>query len=231
MKRLECILNSGLLEHVNRSDYFNVIDEMNVVERKFNRGETIFYEGDLIDHICIVAKGSVRSEKNYSDGEVHILAVFEENSIFGLEIAMSHRKTSPVDYIANEQTTVLYLAIESLDKYTYRKPIKKVLIEMLADENIRMMHKIELLAERGLRERVIVYLNILARKSESNVVTVRMNREQLASYLCVNRSALSNELSKMKQEGIIDFTRHEFRLLNYNEDGTPKRSDSTVTGM
>ena len=85
-----------------------------------------------------------------------------------------------------------------------------------------MGHKIEILAERGLRDRVIVYLNILARRFQSNVVTVPLSREQLASYLCVNRSALSNELSKMRQDGIISFKGREFCLLTYNEDGTPK---------
>ena len=222
IKYFECLYNSGLLKHVDRSDYFDVIDQMDCLVRTYKRGETIFYEGDSIRRICIISKGSVRSEKNYADGEVHILSVFEENSIFALEIALSERKISPVDFVANEPVTILFFEIQSLGKGEFRKPIKDALIEMMADENIRMMHKIEILAERGLRDRVIVYLNILARRTKSNVVAVRMSREQLAQYLCVNRSALSNELSKMKQEGISDLTNYEFHLLRYNEDGTPK---------
>ena len=219
---IACILKTGLLEYVDQSDYFDLIEHTDIIERTYKRGQTIFFEGDTVKRICIISEGSVRSEKTYSNGVIHLLTVFEPNTIFGLEIALSQRKSSPVDFIANEPTTVLFLSVESLDKHKYRKPIKKVLTEMMADENIRMMHKIEILAERGLRERVIVYLNILARRFKSNTVPVKMSREQLASYLCVNRSALSNELSKMKQDGIIDFTRHEFRLLSYNEDGTPK---------
>ena len=84
---------------------------------------------------------------------------------------------------------------------------------MRADSNIRMARKVEILAERGLRDRILVYLNILRRKSNSNTVTVRMNREQLAQFLCVNRSALSNELNKMKKEGVIDFKRDQFTIL------------------
>ena len=222
VKYLECILKSGLLYYVDRSEYAVLIDQMDISERKYPKGDTIFYEGDTIKRICIIDKGSVRSEKNYADGEVHILNVFEENSIFALEIALSQRKTAPVDYIANEATTVVSFSIESLNKETFRKPVKNILIEMMADENIRMGHKIEILAERGLRDRVIVYLNILARRFQSNVVTVPLSREQLASYLCVNRSALSNELSKMRQDGIISFKGREFCLLTYNKDGTPK---------
>ena len=194
VKYLECILKSGLLYYVDRSEYAVLIDQMDISERKYPKGDTIFYEGDTIKRICIIEKGSVRSEKNYADGEVHILNVL----------------------------TVVSFSIESLNKETFRKPVKNILIEMMADENIRMGHKIEILAERGLRDRVIVYLNILARRFQSNVVTVPLSREQLASYLCVNRSALSNELSKMRQDGIISFKGREFCLLTYNEDGTPK---------
>ena len=225
LSKLECLINSGLFAYIDRSEYFDLMDSLDVVERKYKRDEPIFYEGDTIKRVCIISSGSVRSEKNYSDGEVHILSVFDANSVFGLEITMSQLKTTPVNFIANEPTSVLYLSIDSLETHKYRKPVKKALIEMLADENIRMMHKIEILAERGLRDRIIVYLNVLARRAKSNTVQVSMSREQMAQYLCVNRSALSNELSKMKQEGILDFDRHTFRLLQYDEDGMPLSSE------
>lgn len=83
----------------------------------------------------------------------------------------------------------------------------------MASDNIRKMHKIEILAERGLRNRILMYLEILHRKSGTDTVSVKMSREQLAQYLCVNRSALSNELNKMKREKIIDFERDQFRFL------------------
>ena len=107
-----------------------------------------------------------------------------------------------------------------------RIDLHSALIEMLADDNIRMTHKIEILAERGLRSRIMVYLNVLARKSGSDTVSVKMSREQMAQYLCVNRSALSNELNKMKREGLIDFQRGTFRLL---KNGNPEDGDGSGT--
>ena len=84
---------------------------------------------------------------------------------------------------------------------------------MLSDSNIKMAHKVEILAERGLRDRIMVYLNVLRSKAGGNTVTIKMSREQLAQFLCVNRSALSNELNKMKREGIIDFKGSRFTIL------------------
>ena len=66
-----------------------------------------------------------------------------------------------------------------------------------------------------------VYLNVLAKKSGGNTVQVKMSREQMARYLCVNRSALSNELNKMKREGIIDFHRGTFRILTCPDGELP----------
>ena len=98
-------------------------------------------------------------------------------------------------------------------KYDCAMKKHKILTYEIADNNIRMANKVEILAERSLRERILVYLNILTGKAGSNTVTVRMNREQMAQFLCVNRSALSNELNKMKKEGVIDFHKDKFTIL------------------
>ena len=79
--------------------------------------------------------------------------------------------------------------------------------------NIKKTRKIEILGERGLRNRIMIYLDVLRKKEGSSVVTVKMNREQFAQYLCVSRSALSNELNKMNREKIIDFNKDQFEIL------------------
>ncbi len=232
MKYLECIINSGLFRNIDKSGYIDAFEKIEIIERSYFRGETIFYENDLIDWVCIVHSGSVRAEKNYPNGDIHIVSIFEENAIFGLEIVLSQRRTTPVDYIANENCRILFLSLKSLYGSRYTEAFRTVLTEKLADENIRMGHKIEILAERGLRDRVLIYLSILAGKSGSNVVTVRMSREQMAQYLCVNRSALSNELNKMKREGLIDFKRHQFRLLDcYAESRSLNTYDHKKAGQ
>ena len=213
MKYLETVINSGLFRHVRKSDYISVFEKLSISERNFKRGETIYYQGDVIDQLCIVERGSVRGEKTYPNGDIHIVSIFDEGSIVALEIPLSRKKTSPIDVIANENCRMVVVSIQSIEQSRHRDQLHRALIEMLADDNVRMANKIEILAERGLRDRVLVYLNVLARKSGTDTVQVKMSREQMAQYLCVNRSALSNELNKMKREGIIDFRRGEFRLL------------------
>ncbi|MBE6028753.1 MAG: Crp/Fnr family transcriptional regulator [Clostridiales bacterium] len=213
MQYLESIIESGLFSELKKSDYMDAFEQLKVSGRNYQPGETIFFEGDLIDKFCIVREGSVRSEKTYLNGEVHIVDMFDEGSVFGLAVAASRSRVTAIDYISNEVSTVVFVSMHSIQKNRFSKELQKALTFMLADSNIKMRNKIEILAEKGLRDRVMMYLHVLQAKSGTDTVTVRMSREQLAQFLCVNRSALSNELSKMKKEGIIDFKGPTFKIL------------------
>ncbi len=213
MKYLESVINSGLFSNLKKSEYIDAFEQLVVTNKTYKKGEAVFYEGDLISNICVVNRGSVCGEKTYRDGEVHIIEVFEEGTILGLEVTLSKTRKAAVDYICNEDTEIVFVSMSSITKSKYAPKIQATLTYILADNNIRMANKIEILAKRGLRERILIYLNILSKKSGTNTVTVRMNREQLAQYLCVNRSALSNELNKLKKEGVLDFKKDKFTIL------------------
>lgn len=181
--------------------------------KKYTKESVIFLEGDTVNSICIVESGSVRGEKNYPDGEMHIVDLFEPGEIFALEVASSRTRKSAMDYISNDNTKVRFISLNAIEKSESAREIEQEISFELADENIRRAHKIEILAERGLRKRILMYLRVLQRKSGSKQVTVQMNREQMAQFLCVNRSALSSELSAMKRDGLIDFKGSTFTLL------------------
>ena len=187
--------------------------ELKSTGRKFNKDAVLFLEGDAISRICIVESGSVRGEKTYPDGEVHIVDVFQVGDVFALEIAASRTQKSAMDYIANEDARIRFVTMAAIEKSDRAAEIRREIAYSLADENIRRSHKIEILAERGLRDRIMMYLRVLQGKSGTNTVTVPMSREQMARFLCVNRSALSNELNVMKREGIIDFKGKQFKIL------------------
>lgn len=213
MQYLESIIDSGLLNELKKSDYMDAFEQLKISGRNYKSGETVFFEGDIIDKFCIVKTGSVRSEKTYLNGEVHIVELFDEGSVFGLAFALSKSRITALDFVSNEESEIVFVSMHSIRKSRFSNEINTALNYMMADSNIKMGHKIEILAERGLRERMMVYLHVLRTKSGSDTVTIRMSREQLAQYLCVNRSALSNELSKMKKDGIIDFKGSRFTLL------------------
>ena len=218
IKYLGTIIESGLFDNLNRTDYMQAFEELNVIGQNMKKDDVIFHVGDKVNKICIIDRGSVRGEKAYPNGELHIIQVYDEGNIFAIETAVSKKKTAPIDYICNEDCTVVFISLTNINNSRFSRQIYDVLMQHMASDNIRKMHKIEILAERGLRDRIVMYLDILKKKSGTETVHVNMGREQLAQFLCVNRSALSNELNKMRREGLIDFTKNEF--IVYNEKGS-----------
>jgi CRP-like cAMP-binding protein len=91
------------------------------------------------------------------------------------------------------------------------------MLKIVAEKNIRLNEKIILLSRRTIREKVLYYLLAESGKSENRIITIPFNRNELADYICVDRSALSRELCKMRNEGIIDFHKNRFKLLDIDK--------------
>ena len=200
MKYLGTTIDSGIFGALNKSDYMQAFEELNVIGQNMRKDDVIFHEGDQVNKICIIDRGSVRGEKAYPSGDLHIIQIYDEGSIFGIEAAVSKRKTAPMDYICNEDGTVVFISLKNINSSRFSKQIYEVLMQNMADDNIRKMNKIEILVEKGLRKRILLYFGVLRKKSGSDVINVKMSREQLAQYLGVNRSALSSELNKMNDD-------------------------------
>ena len=183
MKYLECVIESGLLSEVRKTEYIDVFEELRVTGVNMLKGDVIFCEDDPVDKICIIKSGSVRGEKAYSTGELHIIDFHEQGRMFALEEAVSKLRTAAMDYVCNEDSTIVFIPLSAVLKSKCSAEIMAFIMQRLADESIRKMHKIEILAERGLRDRIIMYLDILRKKSGTNVVRVNMGREQLAQFL------------------------------------------------
>ena len=181
--------------------------------KKVPKETEIIAEGEILDYICILLEGTVRSEKLYRDGDVHIIQYYSKGNILGLEGAVSKMQTSPVSYISNENCVVALISLKNIQKSDYSHEMKDVFLEILASDNIKKMNKIEILAKRGMRDRILIYFDLMMQRTGSNQFHLNMNREQFARFLGVNRCALSDELNKMKKEKIIDFHKNDFTVL------------------
>jgi CRP-like cAMP-binding protein len=87
------------------------------------------------------------------------------------------------------------------------------MVRVIAAKNRELMRKVEVVSKRTIREKVLTYLSLQAQSQQSRYVELPLGRLELAEYLCVDRSALTRELAKMQEEGIIDFDKNIFRIL------------------
>lgn len=185
--------------------------------KSFQKDQVLIYDGDKVDYVGLVCRGKVVTAKLDYEGNASLLYVLEPPKLFGLEIAATPTQVSSITAISTEESEVVFfpyadLTTNSKLSEAFRNRLMQNMLTVLANENMRRMYKIEVLSKKKLRERILTYLRFQARKKGNFTFFIPFNREQLAQYLNVNRSALSHELSLMQHEGLISFSKNKFTL-------------------
>ena len=187
-------------------------------EKRYVKGQVICRAGDTVTELGIVASGSVNVLVNFYWGGSSIFGHFEAGQVFGETYAALPERELLVDVVAAEDCEIVFLNMEKLlttcqNGCAWHHRVIRNLIRLSAEKNIslstRMMHT----APKTIRERLSLYLSEQAQRNGGDCFAIPYSRQQLADYLGVDRSALSNELSKMQQDGLIRFRRNEFTLL------------------
>ena len=139
-------------------------------------------------------------------------------NVFAEALAAVRIQESFVTVQAVEDSRVLGITLGQLLKPSvkpgrYRDTMIRNLVQIMAKRNMQLHRKLGVLSCRRTRDKVMSYLDGMAKQTHSRTFDIPLSRQELADYLCVDRSALSSELSRMRQEGLIDFKRNHFRLL------------------
>jgi CRP-like cAMP-binding protein len=185
--------------------------------KNFDKGEIIFQQGDAVTQIAVLVSGKVLSVKYHFDGHSQLLRIFNCGDIIGLEAVSSRMMTSPDTLIADEITSLLLFSYNKMfreDKLPLdiQKKVMENLLHQMANDNIKLMYKNDVLSKRKLRDRILTHLSIMSEKRKEEKIKLGMNQEQFAQYLCVDRSALSSELNLMKKEGLITYNKGYYTI-------------------
>ena len=204
---MELLLSNPMFDGFNTEEILDICYKMKPFIKHAPKDTVVIAEGDIMDSAGIVFHGTISATKITGDGNAHILALHERGDVIGLDGVLSIPCTSPITFTAIEDSRVLFLGIsavftDTLDPVTANRFMRN-LSRMLADKCIRLLYKAEVLSKRSLRVRIMTYLRIQQRKQGSDTLDLKMDREQFAQYLCVNRSALSRELNGMKRDGLV----------------------------
>jgi len=186
--------------------------------KRFEKGETIFHAGDVIDHIAMVLDGSITIENDDIWGNRSILNHTEPGMLFGETYACIMGTPMLVNAVAAKKSAVLFLNIGKVLKICpnscgFHNKIVTNLLHISAEKNLHLSQRILHTSSKTIRGRLLSYFSEQVQKHGSYRFTIPFNRQQLADYLNVDRSAMSNELSKMKADGILDFEKNTFTLF------------------
>ena len=188
--------------------------------RKFEKEEMIIRQGDIISNIYLILDGGVNIEKDSYWGRRIIISRLGKNQNLALSFVGSKNVESSVDAITVEETLVLILSYEKCTSFcqnacTRHKVLINNLFQILSKENIELIQKIENVSQKTIRDKVLTFLSNEAQKNHSNQFDIKFNRQDLADYLNVDRSAMSFELSKLQKEGLIKYNKNHFELCSY----------------
>jgi CRP-like cAMP-binding protein len=186
-------------------------------ERSFSKNETLTHQGQAVSDIGILTDGVLMEEKYHLDGRRQILRVFMPGQAINLEAATSSIKTSPTSIVAKHAGTVIWMRYTDLAggaalPERVKAKLSESIVQAISDESIKLIYKSDILSMRTVRERILAYLSVVSERRANLTIDIGMNQEDLAHYLCVDRSSLSSELNALRREGIIDFKRKVYTL-------------------
>ena len=173
--------------------------------RRFVRDSAVYTAGKSVSNIGIVLSGTAQIENNDIWGNTSILGLVKPGEVFAEAYACVPGEPMMVDVIATEDTEILFV------KGNYTRLIQNLVI-ISARKNLTLSRRILHTSSKKIRGRLLSYLSYQAELQGSNRIEIPLNRQQLADYLSLDRSALSKELSRMKSDGLIDYHKNIFTL-------------------
>lgn len=186
-------------------------------ERQYAKGQAVFLAGQHVVTVGIVLAGGVHVEKDDYWGNRTILAHIGPGELFGEAFACAGVEKLPVSVTAAEKTRVMLVDYNKI--VTTRAPgcsfhtrLVQNMLRILAQKNVVLTQKMETITQRTTREKLLAYLSAQARQAGSRRFAIPFNRQELADYLAVDRSAMSAQLSQMQREGLLRTNKNQFEL-------------------
>lgn len=214
-------------ETLKKAPLFNGIDSdeflpcLRAAVGNYEKGQTVFAEGDEIKYVGVVLSGSVHIISEDFNGNRTISATAGTGDLFAEAFAFSGKKYFPVSVVAAERSEILFLDRDCLHSPCARscrdhRTLISNLLEIIVGKNLILNKKIEVLSKRTTREKLMTYLLSEAKKAGKSSFVIPYDRQALADFLCVDRSAMSTEIGKLRKEGIIKAEKSRFTVLKEN---------------
>jgi CRP-like cAMP-binding protein len=186
----------------------------------FGKGETVIREGTSVKAPGILLSGSVHATQTDFWGNTSIMAEITPPNLFGETYACLSDIPSEVTVTAAEnETAVLFVDMARMrspceSACGFHKRLLANLLVILSGKNLYLTGKLTHVTQRTTRAKLLSYFSDEAAKAGNAAFTIPFNRQELADYLAVERTALSAELGRMRDDGLITFDKNEFTLLS-----------------
>lgn len=186
---------------------------------RVSKGCPVFLEGDPADSVGVVLSGSVQVVRDDFYGNRSVLTAVTPGGLFAEAFACAGLETLPVSVIALQNSEILLLDCKKVlsgcsSACTFHSRMVQNLLRGISQKNLVLTQKIRCMSRKTTREKLMEYLLEQAKQQDSADFVIPYDRQALADYLGVERSAMSAEIGKLKKEGILDTKGSRFRILS-----------------
>jgi len=217
-KYLEILKTVSLFKDIEQSEIQSLLSCFSAKIVNYDKKQAIFLEGDIVDKVGIVLSGQVHVVKEDFYGNRNIVAILNEGKLFGETFVCSDIKTLPVSVFCVTESVIMFIDYRKLittcsNACLFHNRLILNMLRIVSTKNILLNQKIEFISKRTTREKLLAYLSAEAKKAVNNSFSIPMNRQELADYLSVERSAMSAELSKLRATKVLQFNKNNFTLI------------------
>ena len=205
-----------LFQHMQEKEIHEILLTAGCFVKNFKKGNYIYQENEVIHSLGVILTGHVYMVKEDVWGEETILVRMGKGDLFGENFACSPNPASTVTFYAPQAAEVLFIPYERLLRHAGNRNVLLFitnLISMMTYKSQNLMRKINVVSRKSLREKIQCFLSLEAEKTGTLDFTIPFSREEMAEYVCANRSALSRELKAMEKDGLIELKGRTCRIL------------------
>ena len=216
-KYIEILKRTQLFSGVSDTEISAMLNCLQAKLLTFQKGDYVFREGERIDNITVLVKGKLLVQHDDFWGNRNIVNVIRVGEMFGEAYVAPESGSLLNDVIAEEDSAVIFFDVRRIltvcsTVCRFHSMVIQNLFFAISEKNRKLVQKIGHMSKRSTRAKLLSYLSEEAKRQNSSHFTIPFTRQQLADFLCVDRSAMSNELCKMRDEGLLQFDKNQFTL-------------------
>lgn len=216
-KYISVLKDTRLFSGVSEENISSMLHCLNAVLRTYRKGEYVFRQGERLCDITMLVKGRLHIQRDDYWGNSNIISVIEGGEMFGEAYVTPNSGTLLYHVIAVEDSAVLSFDARRVlttcpSACRFHTMVVQNLFYAISDKNRKLVQKLGHMSNRSTRQKLMSYLSEEAKRQNNASFEIPFNRQQLADFLSVDRSAMSNELCKMRDEGLLTFEKNRFTL-------------------
>jgi CRP-like cAMP-binding protein len=222
MKDMSVLQKSPLFQGVSGAEFAEMAKCLGARFKRYVSGAIIYHAQDFVRDIGVVAEGCVHIVRDDAWGNQNIIAEIGSGEMFAEAFVCGGVGVLPVSVIAACDCEIMFVDLRRIitqcaNACAFHALLIRNIVGVLARKNIMLQGKMEHITKRTTREKLMSYLSEQARQRGTNSFEIAFDRQGLADYLSVERSALSAEMSRLKSEGVIDYRKSHFEILASRE--------------